>query len=132
MTAVFATPPSARPEDFDPRLAPYRERGGRLYRADGSFVADVFVQTRVWWAQKGRLWWRQFHSPQEIPESYVLEPGEDYTYDVIYVGDLLAEALQEWPEGRFTHRGEQLVVEWLDDRQSRETRERLHLAPVAY
>ena len=62
----------------------------------------------------------------------MLEPGEDYTYDVIYVGDLLAEALQEWPEGRFTHRGEQLVVEWLDDRQSRETRERLHLAPVAY
>ena len=129
---MFATPPSARPEDFDPRLAPYRERGGRLYRADGSFVAHVFVQTRVWWAQKGRLWWRRFHSPQEIPESYVLEQEEDFTYDVIYVGDLLAESLQEWAEGRFTHRDEQLVVQWLDDQQSRETREHLHLTPVAY
>lgn len=116
-------PPSAGPRDLEPRLAPFRERGGRLHRSDGELVGEVYLQPVVYWTSRGLLWWRRWTDPDEIVHGFLFYA--DGRFDDFYAfGDGLEEDLRLWPSGTFRLHGEDLQVFWLDDKASRALRQR--------
>lgn len=131
MTGMSWRPPSARPADLDTRLDPYRERGGRLHRPDGTFVADMYVQPEIYWQQRGILWWRRWSKPTEMVHGYLFY-ADGHFDDFLATDDELKHDLQGWSLGRFLLRGEDLKVFWLDDEQSRLLREREGLELLNY
>jgi len=74
-------PPSARPEDLDPRLVGFRERGGRLLGDDGTVVATVYLQPQVRWTGHGWLRWKRWSDPTETVDAYVLDAHGDVIAD---------------------------------------------------
>ncbi len=116
-------PPSARPTDLDTRLDSYRERGGRLHRPDGTFVADLYLQPEIYWQHCGILWWRHWSKPTEMVHGYLFY-ADGHFDDFLSSDDELKSDLQGWPLGRFRLRGEDLKVRWLNDEQSRLLRAR--------
>lgn len=124
-------PPSAGPADLDPRLAPFRERGGRLHRDDGELVGEVYPQPVVWWTSRGLLWWRRWADPTELVQGYLFY-ADGRVNDFFASGDGLEEDLRLWPDGTFRLHGEDLQVFWLDDDASRAMRQREELDPADY
>lgn len=119
------------PTDLDPRLAPFRERGGLLHRSDGEFVAEVYLQPMVYWMSHGLLWWRRWTDPDEHVFGYLFYA--DGRFDDFYqFGEGLEADLQLWPTGVFPHEGEDLKVTWLDDSASLEMRHRRDIDPTNY
>jgi hypothetical protein len=113
-------PPTARAEP-DPRLDPYRERAGVLFRQNEQ-VGVLYLRVGTWWQQVGgHLWWRRWSEPREQVEGYLAFTGgefDDFVEDLPTLGDELAD----WRMGRFLYRGELLHVTWLDDATSQQTR----------
>ncbi|GLI00254.1 hypothetical protein Pa4123_55300 [Phytohabitans aurantiacus] len=113
-------PTTARAEP-DPRLDPYRERAGALFRQDEQ-VGVLYLRIGTWSQQVGgHLWWRRWSEPREQAEGYLAFTAggfDDFVEDLQTLGDELAD----WGMGRFLYRGELLHVTWLDDATSRQTR----------
>jgi hypothetical protein len=109
---------------IDPRLEPYRERGGvALDRAGRRGL--VFVETQTWWTATGHLWWRRFGEPRELPLVWVLLP-DGQVHDFLLPADDVATLTADWAVGRLgTFNGVQLSVDWLDELESRRVRDEI-------
>jgi hypothetical protein len=115
-------PPTDPPVPRDPRLDPYRERGGLLFRGDDQ-VAALYVRVEAWWRQVGGfLWWRKWSAPTEGLTGFLQLADGDFDDFVIFDADELADELAAWNSDRFAYRGETLRVRWLDDAASRSLR----------
>lgn len=111
-------------EQQDGRLDPYRERAAKLTTRGGR-DATLFVRVETWWTSTGgRLWWRRWSAPYEIPHGYVL--FADGEFDDWVVGHAeLARDLADWSRDRLRYAGEVLDVEWLDAAASRHVRDQV-------
>lgn len=118
-------PPRAGPDDLDPRLAPFRERGGRLFGDDGTLVAEVYLQPEVWWTGGGWLWWRKRPEPVEVVNAYVIDAQGSITDEYTYPSETLDEAVAKWSTGTFELDDDQfLQVVWPNDEESAALRDR--------
>jgi hypothetical protein len=105
----------------DPRLDPFRERAGLLYR-DDELVATLYLRVEVcWWHTGGHLWWRTWSEAKEQVHGFVLTPAGAFDDFVDFAGEVYDE-LPDWVNNRFDYRGETLAVQWLDDVASRTIR----------
>lgn len=108
----------------DLRLDPYRERAAILTsRRAGD--ATLYVRVETWWTSTGgRLWWRRWSDPYEIPHGSML--FADGEFDDWLVGrDELARDLADWQQDRLRYAGEDLEVEWLDAAASLHVRDQV-------
>ncbi len=116
-------PPDPRLTGHDPRLDRYRERAGRLHGPDGTHIADLYLETEIYWEQTGGfLWWRRWSTPKEILHGY-LTFADGTSTDFLVLPEGLKEELQHWAQNRFPLQGELLVLTWLNDEESRELRD---------
>jgi len=99
-------PPGADPDDLDPRLAPFRDRGGRLLRDDGTVAAELYLQSQVWWQGRGWLWWKRWSEPVETVDAFVLDAHGHITAEYFVFGEGLDEELLQWSASTFEHEDE--------------------------
>lgn len=123
-------------EVSDPRLDPYRDRGGVLLDADGAKVGCVFLRAETHWSRtSGHLWWSTWTPATEGVRCHVHRGGR--TTDRLSTGPQLDADLADWAAGTFTvgttvgSPADQRAsgpsttysVRWLDDEESARARD---------
>jgi hypothetical protein len=112
-------------DPLDPRLHPYRDRGGLLYRED-AHVGLLIVHSMRWsLSTKGHLWWRRWSRPTEAIE--VLFEVDGSWGDTVVDPSALDAVVAEWAAGSWDFNGEHLRLSWLSDRESRLTEQERRL-----
>lgn len=104
----------------DPRFDRYRERVGRLFRADEE-VGLVLVEVEPYAQQVGgHLWWRRWDTSRDVLWPWTLVDGN---FSDSLVPDEAADyELQSYDAGVFEYYGEHLRVLWTDAEESRHLR----------
>lgn len=105
----------------DPRFDGYRDRVGRLYRADAEAGVVLVRVEPVAQSVGGHLWWTRWSASRDVLWLWTVI---DDRFDDSYVpGDASDEVLTTFDQGRFVHYGEELRVRWLDGEESARVRD---------
>src|SRR5262245_50862634 len=100
-------PLRARPQEaHDPRLDPYRDRAALVSDDEGA-VGRMYVQVQTRWHETGgRLWWRRWSPPYEVPYGLIeFEDGGGFD-DWLCRPEDLDQELADWAQSRFRYRGQ--------------------------
>lgn len=126
LDVVSRRPPSD--EVRDPRLDAFRDRGGITRDASGRDGA-VYIETETWWTTTGRLWWRHFSAPLELPHLWMKMPDGRFD-DYVVLDTDLPTMVADWARGRLSgfDFGE-LDVDWLDESESARIRQLVGVPP---
>ncbi len=104
----------------DRRFDRYRDRIGRLFRGPDE-VGFVLVAVEPYAEQSGgRLWWRRWDRTRDLLWLWTIVDGQ-FSDDLV-PDDASEDELQEYDEGRFSHYGETLRVQWTDPDESKRLR----------
>lgn len=96
----------------DPRLDLYRDRVGRLYRAEDE-VGSVLVLVEPWsMTVGGHLWWRRWGPSRDVLWEHTVVDGN--FSDTFVPEDATDEVLAFYDSGRFDYYGEAMRVVWTD------------------
>ena len=104
----------------DPRFDGYRDRVGRLFRAEKEVGVLLVRVEPLAESAGGHLWWTRWGESRDVLWLWTLVEGR---FDDSYVSDDVAdEELISFDLGRFVHYGQALRVVWLDAEESARVR----------